>query len=188
MEEWSELLIDIGLGNRLPDMVAKQIAQLSDKNAVEGKVLGQEALVIRGAEGLLITYSKCCYPIPGDAILGTFTAGHGLVVHVADCPNIVELRKTPERCLMVDWDEDLDSHFHVRIRIKLVHEPGAFAEVATAIAENESNINQVDLHDGSENPRVIDFVIDVKNRAHLAKIIRSIRGQSRVEKVWRKIG
>ncbi len=188
IDEWSELLIDIGLGNRLPDLVARQIAQLSDYGQGEGKVLGQEALVIRGAEGLLITYSKCCNPIPGDSILGTFTAGHGLVVHTADCPNIVELRKTPERCLMVDWDEQLDQDFHVRLQVRLKHEAGAFAAVATAIAENESNINHVDLHDGSDNLRMIDFVIDVRNRVHLAQIMRAIKRQTRVAKVQRKKG
>lgn len=188
LDDWSELLIDIGLGNRLPDLVARQIAQLSENIDTEGKILGQEALVIRGAEGLLITYSKCCHPIPGDSILGTFTAGHGLVVHVADCPNIVELRKTPERCLMVDWDESLDKFFQVRLQVKLKHEAGAFAEVATSIAENESNINHVDLHDGSDNLRMIDFIIDVKNRAHLAQIMRAIKRQPRVAKVYRKKG
>jgi (p)ppGpp synthase/HD superfamily hydrolase len=188
LENWTDLLIDIGLGNRLPDLVARQIAQLTENLDVEGKVLGQEALVIRGAEGLLVTYSKCCYPVPGDSLLGTFTAGHGLVVHTADCPNIVELRKTPERCLMVDWDEQLDKFFQVRLQVKLKHEAGAFAEVATSIAENESNINHVDVHDGSDNLRVIDFIIDVKDRVHLARIIRTIKRQTRVAKVIRKKG
>lgn len=187
LDSWSELLIDIGLGNRLPDIVARQMAQLSDESEGEGS-LGQAALVIRGAEGLLITYSKCCYPIPGDSILGTFTAGHGLVVHTSDCPNIVDLRKTPERCLMVDWDDELEMAFNVRLQVRLNHEAGAFAEVATSIAECDSNINHVDLHDGSDNLRVIDFVIDVKDRVHLAKIIRAIRRHARVVKVLRKKG
>ncbi|MEM7358507.1 MAG: bifunctional (p)ppGpp synthetase/guanosine-3',5'-bis(diphosphate) 3'-pyrophosphohydrolase [Pseudomonadota bacterium] len=188
LEDWSELLIDIGLGNRLPDIVARQIAQLSDNKNAEGKILGQEALVIRGSEGLLITYSKCCFPIPGDTILGTFTAGHGLVVHTSDCPNITELRKQPERCLMVDWDDELDKYFAVRLQVKLRHEAGAFAEVASAIAENESNINHVDLHDGSDDLRQIDFVIDVKDRVHLAHIIKAIKRKSTVAKVSRKKG
>lgn len=186
LDSWSEVLIDIGLGNRLPDLVARQIAQLSNKQEDQDKVLEQEALVIRGAEGLLVTYSKCCYPIPGDAILGTFTAGHGLVVHTADCPNIADLRKSPERCLMVDWDSELEQYFHVRLQVRLKHEPGAFAAVATAIAEKESNISHVDLHDGSDNLRVIDFIIDVQDRVHLAQVIRAIRGQSRVVKVQRR--
>jgi RelA/SpoT family (p)ppGpp synthetase len=188
IDNWSELLIDVGLGHRLPDMVARQIAQITDSENPRAKVLGQESLVIRGSEGLLVTYSKCCFPIPGDAILGTFTAGHGLVVHASDCPNITELRKQPERCLMVDWDEQLNKNFSVRLQVKVRHEAGAFAEVATAIAENNSNINHVDLHDGSDNLRLMDFVIDVKDRVHLARIMKTIKRLPSVAKVFRKKG
>lgn len=187
LETWSELLIDVGLGRRLPDMVARQIAQLSDEK-LEGKVLGQEALVIRGSEGLLVTYSKCCCPVPGDSIVGTFTAGHGLAVHTTDCPNMSELRKQPENCLMVDWDEDLDHMFQAKLQVKLHHVTGAFAEVAMAIAENGSNINHVDLHDGSDTVRQMDFVVDVKDRTHLAKIIKAIYRAPHVSKVMRQKG
>lgn len=188
IDTWPELLIDIGLGNRLPDIVARQIARLKDAKSDDSHALDQPALVIQGAEGLLLTYSKCCYPIPGDSILGTFTTGHGLVVHTADCPNIVDLRKSPERCLMVDWDANLDQLFHTRLQVRLKHEPGAFAAVATDIAEKESNISYVNVDDGSDNFRVVDFVIDVKNRVHLARIMRAIRRRNRVIKVIRKKG
>jgi len=178
----------VGLGKRLPDLVARQIVQLSDEDNVEGKVLGQEALVIRGSEGLLVTYSRCCCPVPGDSILGTFTAGHGLVVHTTDCPNINELRKQPENCLMVDWDEDLDQQFSAKLQVKLKNVAGAFAEVASAIAENESNINHVDLHEGTDELRMIDFIIDVKDRVHLAGIIKTIYRSPKVAKVMRQKG
>ncbi|MFT7526652.1 MAG: guanosine-3',5'-bis(diphosphate) 3'-pyrophosphohydrolase [Arenicella sp.] len=188
LPDWSELLIDVGFGHRLPDMVARQIAQLSDTENPDGKQLGQEALVIRGSEGLLVTYSKCCFPIPGDAVLGTFTAGHGLVVHTSDCPNISELRKQPDRCLLVDWDEMLDQKFSVKLQVRVRHEAGAFAHVATAIAENDSNIYHVDLHDGSESLRLMDFIIDVKDRVHLARIMKQIKRLPTVAKVIRKKG
>lgn len=187
LQTWSELLIDVGLGRRLPDMIARQIAQLSEEK-LEGKVLGQEALVIRGSEGLLVTYSKCCCPVPGDSIVGTFTAGHGLVVHTTDCPNIGELRKQPENCLMVDWDENLDRMFQAKLQVKLNHVTGAFAEVAMSIAENGSNINHVDLHEGSDTVRQMDFVVDVKDRTHLAKIIKAIYRAEHVSKVTRQKG
>jgi guanosine-3',5'-bis(diphosphate) 3'-pyrophosphohydrolase len=188
LPDWSELLIDVGFGHRLPDMVARQIAQLSDTENPDGKQLGQEALVIRGSEGLLVTYSKCCFPIPGDAVLGTFTAGHGLVVHTSDCPNISELRKQPDRCLLVDWDEMLDQKFSVRLQVRVRHEAGAFAHVASAIAENDSNIYHVDLHDGSGSLRLMDFIIDVKDRVHLARIMKQIKRLPTVAKVIRKKG
>jgi len=187
LETWSELLIDIGLGKRIPDLVARQIAQLTDDRA-EGKVMGPEALVIKGSEGILVTYSKCCSPVPGDSIVGILTSGHGLAVHVFDCPNLSELRKQPENFLLVDWDEAIDQSFHARLHVKLHHITGAFAEVATAIAANSSNINHVDLHEGSDSVRQIDFVVDVKNRLHLSRIIRAIYRLSSVSKVMRQKG
>lgn len=188
LETWSDLLIDIGFGNRLPDLVARQISIIKDGDEGDGKPSTAEAMVIQGSEGLLVTYSKCCYPIPGDSIIGTFTAGHGLVVHTADCPNLNELRKTPERSHMVEWGDALKKNFAVKIQVRLRHEAGAFAEVATAIAANESNINHVDLHEGPGNQRLMDFIVDVKNRTHLAKIIKAVRRRPSVAKVGRKKG
>lgn len=187
LETWSELLIDIGLGKRIPDLVARQIAQLTDDGA-EGKVIGPEALVIKGSEGIMVTYSKCCSPVPGDSIVGLLTSGHGLAIHVFDCPNLSELRKQPENFLLVDWDEAIDQGFHARLHVKLHHITGAFAEVATAIAANSSNINHVDLHEGSDSVRQIDFVVDVKNRLHLSRIIRAIYRLPSVSKVMRQKG
>jgi guanosine-3',5'-bis(diphosphate) 3'-pyrophosphohydrolase len=187
LETWSELLIDIGLGKRIPDLVARQIAQLTD-DKVEGKVIGQEALVIKGSEGIMVTYSKCCGPVPGDSIVGILTAGHGLALHVFDCPNLSELRKQPDNFLLVDWDDSIDQNFQARLHVKLHHITGAFAEVATAIAANSSNINHVDLHEGSDSVRQIDFVVDVKNRLHLSRIIRAIYRLPSVSKVMRQKG
>ncbi len=187
LQNWSELLIDIGLGKRLPDLVARQVALLRDDNE-EGEGLQAEALVIKGSEGLLVNYSKCCCPIPGDSIVGTFTAGHGLSVHTSDCPNFAELSKQPENCLLVDWDEDLNREFSVKLTVRLENITGAFAEVASAIAENDSNINHVDLHESSDNVKQIDFLVEVTDRIHLAKILKAVRRLSSVEKVSRQKG
>ncbi len=187
LDTWSDLLIEVGLGKRLPDLVARQIAQLSDDKA-QGDESEPESLIIKGSEGLLVTYSKCCCPIPGDSIIGTFTAGHGLAVHTTECPNTGDLQRQPEKCLMVDWDEDIDEWFHVRIQVKLNHVSGAFADAVMAIAEQGSNINHVDLHEGTDSLRKMDFVIDVKDRVHLARIVKAIYRTENVTKVIRQKG
>ena len=187
LDNWSELLIDIGLGKRLPDMVARQIAILREEES-DGQTISQEPLVIQGSEGLLVTYSKCCCPVPGDSIIGTFTAGHGLAIHVSNCPNFIELSKHPENCLLVDWDEKLEQFFHVKISVRLKNITGSFARVAMAIAENGSNLNHVDLHEASDAVKQVDFIIDVTDRVHLAKIIKSIYRLKSVERVQRLIG
>ena len=111
-----------------------------------------------------------------------------MVVHTSDCPNISELRKQPDRCLMVDWDENLNKDFHVKLQVRVKHVSGAFAKVATAIAENGSNINNVDTQEGVGDVQQIYFNIDVKNRVQLATIIKAIRKQADVVKVVRQKG
>lgn len=187
LENWSELLIDIGLGKRLPDMVARQIAILREGN-IEGEPIAQEPLVIKGSEGLLVTYSKCCCPIPGDSIVGYFTTGHGLAVHTSDCPNFLELSKHPENYLLMDWDEELDQYFKVKMSVRIKNITGAFAKVAVVIAENGSNLNNIDLHESSDSEKQIDFLIDVTDRAHFAKIIKAIYRLPLVERVHRLKG
>ena len=188
LSSWSDLLIDIGFGHRLPDMVARQISTLSGDEKIDGVKTKQEPLMIRGSEGLLITYSRCCCPIPGDPIMGTFTAGHGLVVHTLDCPNITELLKHPDKCLLVEWDEGIKQKFSAKLQVKVKHKSGSFAHVASAIAESESNITHVDLHEGTGDFRNMDFTVDVKDRIHLAAIIKAIRKSQFVIKIIRQKG
>ena len=187
LESWPDLLAEIGQGNRVADIVARQIARISDVK-VGPETSALSPLVIKGSEGLLVTYSKCCSPVPGDPIMGIFTAGHGLGIHTTDCHNTAEIRKHHERCLMVEWDTQIDRVFHVRLQVKLHHVAGAFAQVATAIAENGSNINHVDLQEGLDTIRHIDFVVDVEDRIHLARLIRAIYRQPTVAKVIRQNG
>ncbi|NND82174.1 MAG: bifunctional (p)ppGpp synthetase/guanosine-3',5'-bis(diphosphate) 3'-pyrophosphohydrolase [Gammaproteobacteria bacterium] len=188
LDSWQQLLAEIGLGHRLPDMVARQIAMIKDQDLQPDQEVKLPALEIKGSEGLLLTYSRCCCPVPGDRIVGILTAGHGLVVHTTDCPNISELSKHPEKVLLIEWGEGLSQHFNAKLQVRLTHEAGAFAQVATIIAENESNITHVDMHDGPDNIRHLDFTIDVRDRVHLAAVLKGIRRQPSVVKVWRHKG
>jgi RelA/SpoT family (p)ppGpp synthetase len=186
IESWDDLLIDIGFGNRLPDMVARQMLPPSRSQA--DSRAGDDALLIRGAEGMLVNYARCCRPIPGDSLIGSFTTGHGLVVHTADCPNTVELRKQPDKCLMVEWHAKTKKEFPVRLRVTTENRRGVFGTVATAIAEQESNINQVEVDEGDGRIYNLRFVIEVRDRVHLAKVIRGIRTLDFVTRVVREKG
>ena len=182
LQNWSDLLAEIGFGERLPSVVARQIALLSDNTKPDLDT--QEELVIHGAEGLLVTYSKCCYPIAGDAILGSLTAGHGLVIHRCDCSNIAH--KQPEKKLMVKWGENLQQEFSAGVIIQLYDEPGAIAQVVTAIAANDSNITAIESQQTSDNTTLAELVLKVKDRTHLAHIIATIRNQPKVVRVRRR--
>lgn len=188
LDDWNELLTQIGLGERLPEVVARQVAQITETPSADSAQQSEEALVIRGSEGLPVTYSRCCYPIPGDVVTGVFTSGHGLAVHTADCPNIVEFRKSPEKCLTVEWGESLNKDFVARLQVRMNNVKGAFAKAATAIAENGSNINHVNIGEAVETSQTINFLIEVKNRVHLAQVIKAIRRVKDVTKVIRLKG
>lgn len=188
VESWDDLLIDMGLGIRIPDMVVRQIGLLEDDGQQDGVKKAEPALLIRGSEGLLVTYSRCCHPIPGDPLIGTFTAGHGLVVHTNDCPNMSELRKQPENCLMVEWDQQIEKEFSAKIRVHSLNKRGFFALLATAITEQESNIVNVEVIENADNSHYVDFLIEVKDRIHLAQVIKAIRVQDGVIKVSRQKG
>jgi RelA/SpoT family (p)ppGpp synthetase len=189
VESWDKLLEDIGLGKRLAAMVANQIA--SNKRKKEGRSQQEGAekpLAIDGAEGMLITFARCCSPVPGDNIVGFLSAGRGIVVHMFDCRNIAEYRKHPDKWVLVDWAEKVKGVFSVNIRADTENKRGVLANVATAIAEQESNINNVNVEERDGSFSTIRLSIEVKDRINLARILRSIRRVRGVYRVARAKG
>jgi len=189
---WEDLLADIGFGRRLPSMVAKQLlpppTRGNGKSATANDGEVNEPLAIHGAEGMLITYARCCHPIPGDAIVGFFTAGRGVVIHTADCPNTSEYRKQPDKWLHVDWAEDVAGVFSVILRVDADNKRGVLAGVASVIAELGSNINNVNVEEKDARFSWMRFNIEVKDRKHLAQIMRRIRQLTSVSRVTRLKG
>ena len=189
LTSWDRLLEDIGLGKRLAPMVLKQILPSEDgaKEQTPGTVNG-EPLAIDGAEGLLITYARCCSPIPGDPIVGFFTTGKGVVIHTIDCPNTTEFRKHPDRWLDVQWTDSPKGNFGVNLRVDVKNQRGVLADVATEIAERDSNINNVHVEEKDGRMSTLRFNIAVKDRIQLAQIIKGIHRQSKVMRVTRVKG
>ena len=182
---WDDLLADIGQGKRLPLVVMHQLI-----DEVCGMRLKAEPspLTIEGSEGVMVNFSKCCYPIPGDDILGYFAEGKGVVIHTNTCPNRTEYSKHPEKWIPVSWAKDISRNFAVNLRIDTKNKPGVLASLATQIAENESNINTVSVEERDGKFSIIRFIIEVKDRVHLARIIRKIRALEGVLKVSRVKG
>ncbi len=185
LEDWNQLLEDIGTGKRLPMLVARQLFPDGQYEATDDRV----PLPIHGAEGLLVTYARCCRPIPGDAITGHFSAGRGLVIHTADCPNIAEQEKHPDNWLDVNWADTVAGDFAVDLRFITRDRPGVLARLAATIAEQESNITNVSVESKDGRQSTINFTITVKNRKHLADIMRALREQKKsVIRVTRRKG
>ncbi len=183
-----ELLEDIGLGNKMPFLVAKRIAQ-DDINATikldDGDQGQKKPLVIKGTEGMVITLAKCCRPIPGDSIIGYFNPGKGIVVHHHECRNSSVVRKKQTNWLDVEWSQDAAGDFPVEIRIEILNQRGSLATIASTISELNSNIENVNVVDQDDRISVDLITLTVKDRVHLAKIMRRLKELSIVLKITR---
>ncbi len=173
-----ELLADIALGNRMPGQVARVLAHVATEETPDMLQLGgapQERILITGAERGVISFAKCCMPIPGDEIMGYHSAGKGIVVHRLECPNVAEYRKSLERWVQIGWDREVSGDFDAALRVEVDNRPGSLAQIAAAIARAESNIDRVEYLERDTSVAAIRFSIEVRGRRHLADVIRKIR-------------
>ncbi len=183
-----ELLEDIGLGNKMQFLIAKQLTQ-DDINANiklnDSDHIKKAPLVIKGTEGMVVTLAKCCRPIPGDSIIGFFNPGKGIVVHHHECRNNNEVRKKNTSWLDVEWDQNAVGEFPADLRIEILNQRGSLATIASTISELNSNIENVTVVDQDDRVCVDLITLTVKDRVHLAKIMRRLKELSIVLKITR---
>ncbi|MEW7978006.1 MAG: bifunctional GTP diphosphokinase/guanosine-3',5'-bis pyrophosphate 3'-pyrophosphohydrolase [Candidatus Sedimenticola endophacoides] len=186
------LLEEIGLGNRMPRLVARRMLEsFSDQTPggvehEQGK--GVAPLAIRGTEGMVVNFAKCCRPIPGDDILATFNPGKGIVVHHQNCRNIGEFRRSGDSWLEVQWGGDPEGDFTTAIKVEVGNKRGVLATVAAAISEMGSNIENVNMEERDGLTSTLHFAMTVKDRKHLANIMRRLRALPQVLKISRQTG
>jgi len=209
IESFDELLRDIGLGNRMAVIVARRLneasaaeqAELPSRKAKRGGIKNvltryvpnwlrgdkhqSRPLVLKGTEGMVVNFAKCCRPIPGDPIVGFVSAGRGIVIHVETCKNVAEYRRMPEKWIDVQWEDHVEGNFPVDIRVDVANQRGVLATVAAAIAELGGNIENVHLEDRDGKFSTIYFTVDVQNRKHLASLMRKVRAIEQVSRIVR---
>ncbi len=188
-----EILADIGLGRRLAAVVARQL-MLGLQPAV-GQAVTETSraafttpapVVIRGTEGMALQMANCCSPIPGDAVVGHMRKDQGLAVHQTDCPNARRARRAdPERWIDLQWAEEITGLYGVNIDVAAANQRGVLGRIAIAIAEADSNILNVHLEDEGSDQALIHFKVQVRNRKHLARLIRGLRRIKEVSRVTR---
>ena len=183
----NQILTDIALGKRVNIMVAHQLTTIMDgikKTQNQTKLL--DVITIKGSEGMAIQLASCCHPIPGDPILGFINKDRGLIIHTHDCPAIRKFNLDPDRWLDVEWEAKADSLFKVNLDVLVWNEKGMLAKIAAVIAESNSNIDNVSLQesDGSKFAN-INFIVQVKDRIHLAELIRNLRKIDKISRVNR---
>jgi len=177
------LLTDIGLGRRLNMVIAKQLAKMSDSESSRSDTNSGGVITLLGNEGMAIQYAKCCRPIPGDPIIGVIKSGQGLIVHTHDCPTLRKGRSGDE-WLDVVWDKNITRPFDVSLKLIVANRRGVLAKVAAAIAEAESNIENVNFTNEGEYTATY-FTLQVSNRLHLATIMRNLRKIQEVIRIIR---
>ena len=178
----NDLYEQLGLGLRLAPLTASFLLGRADD---EQSPTNRSNLVIAGTEGMIVSYAKCCYPLPGDDVMGYLSSGRGVVIHRNCCGNLSNFRKQPEKWINVSWEDDVQRQFSSQIQVDSESHTGVLAEVAATIADAKSNIEQVAVLDRHEDCSVITFVLQVKDRTHLANVLRSVRNMPTVIRVTR---
>ncbi len=177
-----ELYEQIGLGERMASLVARRL--LPEESDHAG---GEQAapLAIAGTEGMVVTYGRCCHPIPGDTIFGYLSAGRGIVIHRDDCGNLTEFRKQPDKWLAVEWERKLNRTFPVEIRAEVRNRLGVLAAVAANISSTETNIEHVQVVERDGDSSSLIFLLQVNGKDQLERVLRSIRAMPDVLSVTR---
>ncbi|HBV21261.1 MAG TPA: guanosine-3',5'-bis(diphosphate) 3'-pyrophosphohydrolase [Nitrosomonas sp.] len=176
------LLADMALGKQLPAVIAKRL--ISPLESINSKQVSSDPITILGTEGLTVQFAKCCHPIPGDVIVGLIKKEHGLVIHTHNCPTITQSQKHPENYLDVAWGKDIARTFEVKIKVMAANKHGVLARIAAAIAKTESNIDDVAM-ESEKDYTAMGFILQIRNRHHLAQVIRDLRRIKDVAKITR---
>ena len=190
-----DIMTDIALGRRSSAVLAKRIElfvketygneqlRLDSKdwqNKSEAELLAKQnrqTLMVDGSEGMSVIYSTCCHPIPGDNIIGYLGKSEGLQIHINDCSHVLRIhRKDPENWIEVNWADEVSKEFEIPLRVDVKNTKGVLAKVASSITSSDANITHVGMDNtSSELAATIRFGVQVKNRDHLAKVMRSLR-------------
>ncbi|WP_445426115.1 bifunctional GTP diphosphokinase/guanosine-3',5'-bis pyrophosphate 3'-pyrophosphohydrolase [Alishewanella sp. HL-SH06] len=182
------LYTEIGLGNQLPIAIARRLLGEFESQEPQSKTpqLPKGNAFIVGSEGMLITFAKCCRPIPGDPIVANATPGKGLNVHRADCRNIKGWEREPAKFFPVRWDNTSEKQFLCDIRVFIINRQGVLAKLTSLIAAQDSNIQDLSTDDRDTGEYVIKITLSVRDRVHLANVMRKIRVLPDVQKVYKR--
>ena len=177
------LFREIGLGHLMGLSVSNRLLKNDDDDPDKAN---QDHTPIAGAQGMLVTYSKCCHPILGDEIVAHMSQGKGLTIHREDCPNCRNWEKDPAKYFKVKWDEKSEREYVTTLKIELINHQGALAKVTHLISQANSNVEHIFTEEKESNLYVITADVTVKDRIHLARLIKKLRTMPDVQRISRK--
>jgi GTP pyrophosphokinase len=179
------VLQQIGLGNRVPFAVANLMVLPSKRKLSEGNQNPDLPVVIDSSEGLMIQFGRCCHPIPGDPILGHLSPGKGLVIHLESCRNLKEIRLNPEKCMPLVWSSVVKGEFSVELKVEITPERGFIAALAARMTEEDATIEHISVDEKDAFTSIVDVILTVRDRVHLADIMRRARSLRPVRRIYR---
>jgi RelA/SpoT family (p)ppGpp synthetase len=180
IKDRADLLAQIGLGERLAPLVARRL--LPGGHDEKGAIT---PLTVAGTEGLLVAYARCCRPIPDDPIIAFLSAGRGIVIHRDICSNVEDYHKHPENWQPVAWQTGLNRYFSAEVRIEAANKIGMLASISAAIAGTDTNIGHATVEQRDGDVTLFKLDVEVKDRKHLARVVRTIHQMPEVLRVAR---
>jgi guanosine-3',5'-bis(diphosphate) 3'-pyrophosphohydrolase len=179
------VLQQVGLGNRVPFAVANLMVLPNKRVVSDDHKNPNLPVVIDSSQGLVLQYGRCCHPIPGDPILGHMTPGKGLVIHLESCRNLKEIRSNPEKCMSLLWSPVVKGEFAVELKAEVTPERGFIAALASRMTEEDATIEHISVNEKDPFTSIVDVVLTVKDRIHLADIMRRARSLKSVRRIYR---
>lgn len=187
-ETLEDLFAEIGIGNRAAPLVVYQLILVMQKieNAPGKKVAMTEyPLMINGTEGMLVKFSQCCYPIPGDSIVGIIQAGKGIHVHRENCPVIHRFRRHPNKYILLSWAEEVMNVFTTTIQVEALNRPESIAAISSVFAKEEGHIENLMVKIKDSVHQLLIIYATVRGRKHLAKIIFELKKMPFIQRIVR---
>lgn len=191
LKSLDDLFAEVGLGNRAAAVVAQRLSDIMQQLDVQPEEFIQSAedqttpILIKGTEGMVVNLATCCHPIPGDPIVGILAAGKGILVHMATCQKIRNLKQYAEQCVPMRWSKKAEGEFKTIIVAQVINQRGILASMATAISDADANIYDIRVEDRDGRCYLVTFALMVKDRDHLAQVLRSLRKIKWVVKISR---
>ena len=176
LQRFDELLESIGSGNMMAYVAAQKLLAFDDPDYESVAVEGGGPIAIKGGEGLVINYGRCCGPVPGDQIVGHMTPGKGFVVHIETCPNINEIRRRAAREIIpARWTSTTEGEFFTSLRVDVNRRKGILAEIASEVTSVDAGVENIQVEERNAEASTMMLGLTVKNRSHLARVMRKLR-------------
>jgi GTP pyrophosphokinase len=144
------------------------------------------AVKVSGLENVLVRFSKCCYPIPGEEIVGFVTQGRGVAIHRRDCRNALRQEVSPEKVVKVEWNPGSKQLFPVEIEVEAFDRVGVFKDILAQISETGTNVSAAKVTTKRGSSAFLRLAVDVESAGHLARVMEAVRRVSDVYNVLRK--